>query len=95
MTVSDTASDVYDDLTGDSSLLEAGAVGGTITGIDVTDTAVALSDTQADAVLAALGLVGGAGVTVSAVPVSDIATIGGLGLRAGRHDGQRQQHRYS
>ncbi len=79
MTVSDTASDIYNDLTLAQSMLNADAIAGTITGITVTDTAVELTDTQAELVLPALGVLGGFGVIVSNVSVPDIATIGGLG----------------
>ena len=59
MTVSDTASNIAGDLTGGISLLETGAVDGTITAITVNDAVVALTDIQAEAVHHALAILGG------------------------------------
>ncbi len=77
--VADTADKIYADLTDGNSALNAGVVASLITGISVTDTAVQLSDTQAEQVLPALQVFGDADVQVSDVSVNDIAAIGGLG----------------
>ena len=79
MSVADTASAVHADLIADTSELETYAATGVISSITVNDAAVALTDTQAELVLDALQVLDGSGgLTVSAVSVTDIATIGDL-----------------
>ncbi len=80
LSVADTAAHIHDDLTGGNSALEAGVAAGVISAITANDAVtLALTDTQAEQVLDALGVLSDAGgLTVSDVSVQDIATIGAL-----------------
>ncbi len=79
MTVADTAAAVQGDLTSDTSVLQTYAHTDRIVSIIVNDAPVLLTDSQAEAVLSALSVLGGTGgLAVSNVSVADILTIGTL-----------------